>query len=132
MTPAEPNFTPQGKKVFVVASFGPEVPERCAAPFYFAEQAARLGAQVNICFILTAALLIKQGVAETICPKEGGRSVRAFIERAVAAGVELYACDAALRMNDMTPDDLIDEVENLVGPSFLITEGLKSDLVLNF
>lgn len=125
-------FDPRGKRVFVVASFGPEVPERCAAPFFFAEQAARLGAQVNICFILTSALLIKQGVAETICPKEGGRSVRHFIERAVAAGVELFACDAALRMNDMTPADLIDEVDNLVGPSFLITQGLKSDLVLNF
>lgn len=41
-------------------------------------------------------------------------------------------CDATLQLCDMTPDDLIDEVENLVGPLFLITQGLASDLVLTF
>lgn len=122
----------QGKTVFIVASHGPECPERCAAPFFFAREAARQGAQVGICFILTGALLIKRGVAETICAKEGGRPVRHFLERAVDAGVELFACDAALKMNDMTTTDLVDEVDNLVGPSYLITQGLKADLVLNF
>lgn len=121
----------QGKKVMIVASFGPETPDRCAAPFFFAQKAAALGAEVSICFILNSALLLKPGVAEQICAKEGGRPVRFFIDRALAAGVELYACDAALKMNDMTPADLIEEVENLVGPNFLITQGLKSDLVLN-
>jgi hypothetical protein len=32
----------------------------------------------------------------------------------------------------MHPDDLIEEAENLVGPSFLITKGVEADLVLNF
>jgi len=31
----------------------------------------------------------------------------------------------------MTPDDLIEAVENLVGPSFLIDKGIEADLVLN-
>jgi predicted peroxiredoxin len=76
-------------------------------------------------------LLLKQGVAEGICAKEGGRPVRTFIEAALKAGVQIYACDAALKMHDMTPMDLIEEIDNLVGPNFLITQGLAADLVLN-
>jgi predicted peroxiredoxin len=126
------NMDVKGKKVLVVATCGPETPDRCAAPFFFAKQAADLGAEANICFILHSALLLKPGVAETVCAKEGGRPVRSFLEAAIKSGVTLNVCDAALKMNDMTPDDLIDEVDNLVGPSFLITQGLASDLVLNF
>jgi predicted peroxiredoxin len=121
-----------GKKVFIIASHGPERPERCTAPFFFGRRAAALGAQVDICFILTGALLLKQGVAERVCAQEGGRPVRAFLEEAVKAGATLHACDAALKMNAMSPDELIDEVDSLVGPNFLITCGLDADLVLNF
>jgi len=123
---------PKGKKVLIVATHGPEAPERCSAPCFFAEKAALLGAEVSICFILHGALLVKQGVAEQICPTEGGRTVRSFLERAVASGVSLNVCDAAMKMNDMTADDLIDEVDNLVGPNYLITAGLDADLVLTF
>jgi len=121
-----------GKKVLIVASSGPEMPDRCSAPFFFAQKAAALGAQVGICFILHSALLLKPGVAESICSKEGGRTVRQFLDAALQAGVSLHACDAALKMNDMTPEDLIEEVDSLVGPNYLITAGLEADLVLNF
>lgn len=121
---------PKGKRILIVATHGPEAPDRCTAPFFFARKAAVLGSKVSICFILHSALLLKQGIAETICGKEGGRTVRDFLDHATAAGVGLYACDAALKMNDMNPEDLIEEVDNLVGPNFLITEGLEADLVL--
>jgi hypothetical protein len=32
----------------------------------------------------------------------------------------------------MSPDDLIDEADSLVGPNYLIKAGLEADLVLNF
>ena len=32
----------------------------------------------------------------------------------------------------MSEEDLIDEAEHLVGTAYLITEGLKADLVLTF
>ena len=118
--------------VLIVATCGPETPDRCAAPFYFAQKAAALGAKVGICFILHSALLLKQGVAETVYAKEGGRPVSDFIARALEYGVEFYVCDASLKMTDMSPDELIEEVDNLVGPNFLITKGIEADLVLNF
>lgn len=119
-------------KVLIVATCGPENPERCAAPFFFAQQAADLGASVSICFILQSPLLLKPGIAENLRAKEGGSPISDFIQIALKAGVEFNVCDAALKMNDMSPDDMIEEVDNLVGPSFLVTRGLESDLVLSF
>lgn len=120
------------KQILIVASTGVESPEQCTAPFFFAQTAARKGAQVSLCFILQGAELLKLGVAEKLYAKENGRPLSDFIRLALKAGVGLYVCDAALDACNMTPDDVIDEVENLVGPSFLITKGLEADLVLNF
>ncbi len=121
---------PRGKRILIVATHGPESPDRCTAPFFFAQKAARLGGQVSICFILHSARLLKAGVAETVCATEGGRTVRQFMESALSAGVEFYACDAALKMNGIAPEELIEEVDHLVGPNYLITAGLDADLVL--
>jgi predicted peroxiredoxin len=122
---------PKDKHVFIIASFGPECPDRCSAPFFFGQKAATLGARVEICFILQSALLLKKGIAETICVREGGRTVRQFLDAAVNSGVVLHVCDAALKLNEMSSDDLIDEVDSLVGPNFLITRGLEAGLVLS-
>lgn len=87
---------------------------------------------MSICFIVRSALLLKRGVAETLYAKQGGRPLDDFVRLALRAGVEFYVCDAALQMCDMAPDDLIEEVEHLVGRSFPITRGLEADLVLSF
>jgi predicted peroxiredoxin len=91
-----------------------------------------MGARVGICFVLQAPRLLKRGMAENLVAKPGGRTIREFINEALADGVTFYVCDAALALCDMTPEDLIEEVDDLVGPSFLITQGLDSDLVLSF
>jgi predicted peroxiredoxin len=121
-----------GKRVLIVATCGPELSQRTPAPFLFAQHAAAQGHQTSICFVLQAPLLLKRDLIGTLRAKEGGRTMREWVDETLAAGVTFYVCDAALQLCDMTPDDLIEEVENLVGPSFLITEGLASDLVLTF
>lgn len=121
-----------GKKVLVVATFGSDNPERCPGPFVFAGEAAKAGAEAEIHFVLQAPQILKQGVAENLHSKEGGRTIREFIDDALALGVKFYVCDTALGLCDMTPEDLIEEIETLVGPSFLVKKGLQSDLVLSF
>lgn len=127
-----PNTEYDGKHVLVVATFGSDNPERCPAPFMFAGEAVKAGAEAEICFVLQAPLLLKRGVAENLRAREEGRTIREFIDEALAMGVKFRVCDAALQLCKMTPEDLIDEVEELVGPGFLIRQGLKSDLVLSF
>lgn len=123
---------PQGKRVLIVATCGPELPARWPAPFLFAQAAAAMGAGVSVFFVLQGVQLLKRGLAETVVAKEGGRSLRQFIDEALHAGVTFQVCGAALELNGMTPDDLIDEADNLVGPSYLVTAGLDADLVLSF
>ena len=88
--------------VLIVATCGRETPDGCTAPFFFAQKAAAMGANVDICFILHSALLLKRGVAESTYAKEGERPVSDFIAKALEAGVEFHVCDAALKMNDMS------------------------------
>jgi predicted peroxiredoxin len=122
----------ESKRVLIAATFGPANPERCPGAFLFAQEAAKAGADVSLCFVLQSPLLLKRGVAETLYAKPGGRSIRQFIDDSLEAGVEFFVCDAALELCSMTPEDLIEEIENLVGPSFVITAGLQADLVLTF
>ena len=126
------NAIAKSKKVLITATYGPANPERCPGAFLFAQEAAKAGADVSLCFVLQAPLLLKHNVAETLYVKEGGRSIREFMDEAMDAGVQFYVCDAALELCDMKAEDLIEEVDLLVGPSFVIQEGLKADLVLNF
>lgn len=121
-----------GKRVLVVATFGSANPERGPGPFVFAGEAAKGGAEVMLVFVLQAPLLLKRGVAEKLYAKPGGRAIREFIDDALRLGVKFYVCDTALQLCDMTPEDLIEEVDELVGPSFLIKQGLQADLVLSF
>jgi uncharacterized protein len=126
------NIPADTKKVLVTATFGPANPERCPGAFVFAQEAAKAGAEVSLVFVLQAPLLLKKGVAEKLHAKEGGRSIREFIDDTLQAGVQFYICDTAMDLCDMTADDLIEEIELLVGPSFVITEGFQADLVLTY
>ncbi len=46
--------------------------------------------------------------------------------------IQVMNSHSYLELNGMTPEDLIESVEDLVGPSFLITRGLEVDLLLSF
>jgi len=119
-------------RVLIVYTQSLDDPAQCGAPFLYAQDAAVAGHQTEMFFTTRGTALLKKGVAETVFPKTGGRSVRQFINDAVAKGVRLIVCAPSLALNDMTEDDLIDEADTLVGTAYLITEGLKADLILTF
>ena len=122
----------ESRKVLMVLTSGPGTPERCAAPFFFASGAAAMGYDVSMFFTMQGTQLLKRGVAETVCARQGGRPISEFIHNALDAGVEFFVCSPSLELNDMTPDDLIEELDNLVGSVFLTERGLESALVLSF
>jgi predicted peroxiredoxin len=119
-------------KVIIVHTQGPEAPVQCGAPFLYAQDAVAAGHQTEIFFTTRGTALLKKGVAETVFPRAGGRSIKQFIEETVAKGVRLVVCAPSLELNGMTEEDLIDEVDNLVGTAYLIKQGLEADLVLTF
>jgi uncharacterized protein len=119
-------------KVIIVHTQGPDDPVQCGAPFLYAQDAAAQGYATEIFFTTRGTALLKKGVAETVFPKAGGRSIKQFIAETMAKGVRLVVCAPSLALNDMTEDDLIDEADNLVGTAYLIKQGLEADLVLTF
>jgi hypothetical protein len=120
------------KKILMMLTSGPGTPERCAAPFFFAIGAAKMGHDVSLFFTMQATQLLKQGVSDGLCVKEGGRPVSEFIQSALDSGVKFFVCSASLELNNISQTDLIDQVDHLVSSTFLTKRGLESDLVLSF
>lgn len=120
------------KKILMMLTSGPGTPERCAAPFFFAIGAAKMGHEVSLFFTLQATRLLKCGVAEEIYAKHGGRPLSVFIRSAIDVGVKFFICNASLGLNDMSQEDLIADLDNLVSNTFLTKRGLESDMVLSF
>ena len=116
--------------VVVFVTSGPDLPQRCATPFYMASVAAAMDNDAEVIFQIDGVLLMKKGVAEGIVAKEGGKPIIDFIREAKEAGVEMYVCSAALQLHDMTEDDLIEECDGVVGAAYMTDQGLEASLVL--
>ena len=119
-------------KVTIFVTHGPETPQRCATPFFMSSVALAMDSKAEMIFQIDGALLVKKGIAENLYAKEGGKKIIDFMREAKEAGVLLHVCSAALQLHDMTPDDLIDEVDDVVGAAYMIDAGMDSDLVLTY
>lgn len=105
-------------KILIMMSSGPDTPRRCATPFFMATLAAAMDYEVIMFFTIDGTLLLKKGMAGTIFPKDGGKSVEAFLNEALEAGVKMTACTASTELHGLTPEDLIDGVKMVGGASF--------------
>jgi len=105
-------------RVVIMMTSGPDTPRRCATPFFMATLAAAMDYDVTMFFTIDGGLLLKKGLAKTIFPKKGGKSVEEFLQEAVEAGVKLTACTASLELHDLKPEDLVDGVKMVGGASF--------------
>lgn len=119
-------------KVTIFVTSGPQTPQRCATPFYMANVAAAMDNETEMIFQIDGVLLMKEGVAESLAAKEGGKLVIDFIREAKELDVEMKVCSAALELHDMTEDDLIEECDDVVGAAYMTDVGLDSDMVLNY
>ncbi len=119
-------------KVTIFVTHGPQTPQRCATPFYMASVALAMDSEAEMIFQIDGVLLMKKGVAEGLMAKEGGKLIIDFIREAKEAGVVMHVCSAALQLHDMTPDDLIEECDDVVGAAHMVDAGLESDLVLTY
>lgn len=117
-------------KILIVMTSGPETPRRCGTPFFLAAVAAAMEYEVEMICTIDGILLLKKGVAENLRVIEGGKPILAFMRDAIEAGVKIYACTSPMELHSMTKDDLIPECAGLVGGAYLISEGVKADLVL--
>lgn len=117
------------EKVMIIMTSGPETPRRCATPFFFATLARAMDYDVTMFFTIDGILLLKQGVADTVYPKAGGKAAIEFIHEAMEAGVKLMACTAATELHDIKLEELIDGVKMVGGAAmWQIAEECKTVL----
>ena len=118
-------------KILIVMTSGPDTPRRCATPFFMATLAAAMEYEVTMFFTIDGTLLLKKGLAKTIFPKAGGKSVEAFLNEALEAGVKMTACTASIELHDLAVTDLIDGVK-MVGGASMWQMAEESKTVLSF
>ncbi len=118
-------------KILIVMTSGPDTPRRCATPFFMATLAAAMEYAVTMFFTIDGALLLKKGLADTVFPKAGGKSVGEFLRDAVEAGVWLTACSASMELHDLKPEDLIENVQ-LVGGASMWQMAEEAKTVISF
>ncbi len=63
----------------IIVTGGPDTPKRLVAPFFLAATAPAEDKKVVVNFTGLGTLLMKKGVPEHTCPKEGGKSVADFM-----------------------------------------------------
>ena len=100
------------KKMALIASRG--TLDWAYPPFILASTAVAMDMEVQIFFTFYGLTLLKKKLD------------------AKEAGVELYCCSAALDLHNMTKDDLIDEIDDVVGAAWMMDEALSADVVLNY
>ena len=90
----------------IIMTSGSDTPKHCAAPFFFAATAAAMGMNVVIFFTAQGTLLLKKGEPEKVFPKEGGDSLKHFMDLALSNGVKFIGCKASLELNSIPETDL--------------------------
>jgi len=100
------SLSEKGADLVIILITGPENPRRLPSAFFLAATAAASEQDVIMYFTGPATELLKKGVAETIFPMPGGKSVADFMKLAVDNGVRIFGCAQSLDLNAMTADDL--------------------------
>ncbi len=114
-------------RILIMVTSGPDTPRRCATPFFMATLAAAMEYDVTMFFTIDGTLLLKKGLAETVFPKAGGKSVASYLTEALEAGVKMTACTASTELHGLVPEDLIPEVKMVGGASFWqMSDGAKT------
>ncbi|MCG3226177.1 MAG: DsrE family protein [Candidatus Heimdallarchaeota archaeon] len=122
---------PEQKVVFVI-THGEEYKERLEPPLHLATMAAALDAEVMLLYTMSAGLLLKKGVPENLFPMKGKNPYIETLRETKEEGVKIYVCSPVLEMYNLSREDFIDEVDDIVGGMFLVTESLKADVVYTF
>ena len=91
----------------IVMTSGPDTPKRLASPFFLAATAAAEERKVVVYFTGLGTLLLQKGVAETVFPKEGGKSVAGFMDLARKNGAQFVLCATSMDLHGLKPEDMV-------------------------
>jgi predicted peroxiredoxin len=119
-------------KYLYMMTTGDEVPTRAALPFQLATAAVLVGNDATLVLTATGARLVKQGLAEELTVAPEMPKLRHFIDLAKEAGVQLLVCSGGLDVTGLKPEDLIPEVDGIMGGVTFNELAAEADVVMTF
>ena len=116
------------QKIMIMVTFGEDYLDRLETPLHLATLSAALDSEVQMIYTMSGGLLLKKGNAERITPGVGKKSFLEMIKEVKEFGVKIFVCSPTLERYGLTREDFIDEVDDVVGGMYAITEALEADL----
>ena len=110
---------------------GSDDPRKAFPPFMLASGALALEMKVNLFFTMGGLHIVERGGADRIHLEGAPRPLHEFVELVRESGARLVACSAALPMEGMKEEDIIDGVE-FGGVATFVSGAEEADVVLTF
>ncbi len=115
------------KLLIVMVNTDPRNPSELGSPFFQATVAAAMEYEVEVILTGRAGELAVKGVAEKIrAQNDGSKTIYDVIKDAHEAGVKFKVCTPTL---EQWGDELIPEIEEVVGGAYIISEAMDDDTV---
>ncbi len=115
------------KLLIILMNTDPTNPAQISAPIKQARVAAAMDYEVEIILGGRSGNLARRGLAETLIMREGeAETVYDLLKLACEEGVKVKLCRTAL---DLPGSEIIDEIDEVVGDAYLISEAMDDDTV---
>ncbi|MEN8149590.1 MAG: DsrE family protein [Planctomycetota bacterium] len=118
------------EKILLIATHGPEHPERASFPFMMANAALVLDVEATIALQGVAVLLAQKGIAEHVFAA-GLPPLKELMDNFTAQGGKLLVCTPCVNERKMTEDMLIEGAE-LVAGARVVMDSIEANAVLTY
>ena len=106
-------------KIMIQGYWGSNEPTKAGFPFDHGIILAEAGHEVQIFLIAEAVSLFRRATAETVVPV-GWPPLSQVMDKAVASGIQLYACPSCSNARGITEADLVPYKAKWGGPPVLV------------
>ena len=117
------------EKIFYIATYGGENPEKAAMPFVLAVAALAMDVKATICLQGNAVYLAQKGYVEHMLPGGGFPPMKKLIQDFVELGGRLLVCVPCIKERNIAKTDLIGGAETTAAGAVNI-EAMESDAVM--
>lgn len=118
------------EKIVIIATVGPENPEKATLPFVMATAAQTVDANAVVILQSSAVLLAKRGISEHVLAP-GLMPLKQLMETYIELGGEILLCSPCLKERNIKPEDFIPGCKTIAAAT-VIDEVLSAKAVLNY
>ncbi|HYF94546.1 MAG TPA: DsrE family protein [Symbiobacteriaceae bacterium] len=119
-------------KYLYMQTNGPETPTKATMPFQLATAAAMVDNEATVVLSALGCKLVKQGEPEALVPAPGMPPLRHFIDLAKECGVKILVCSGGLDVTGLKPEELISDIDGIIGGMTFNEMAGESDVVMIF